>query len=445
MAGDFKACRQAIDLLRKEFYEGRPPLDVERELRIAVKACTLKPKDGCGALAGQFSLGRGVPKDISVRDWILADLCAAGDDSACSSLCRELRIRPEELQLAHGYCRRACKRGDQLSCKDWRKLPPTTKPPALLARTSKPAALIAVLAGADQPTWGEIRDMGEGAITNIHRTGGELYAVARSGLRKSTDGGATWQTLSNAMLGDALQLPDQALILHGEYGSVFRQEPGAQPRAVIEDRKNPVQAIWNTGATIIAVGQAGIVRRSDDGGATFSIVRPADTSSLRAVRGSGDLIYAGGTVMLRSTDGGKNWSQLGSTLDKPVGSLFVTSAGTVLRCRRGGVVEQSSDRGDTWTRIDVPHTIDMCGFAEVGQRVFLTTAVRRRQKVGSYQPYLAESRDGGKSFTAFEVPMDGTLFTLEALSDGRLIAGGGTGPLAHQGRMLIITPNRRDN
>ncbi|MDG4798312.1 S8 family serine peptidase [Micromonospora sp. WMMD1082] len=167
-----------------------------------------------------------------------------------------------------------------------------------------------------------------------------------AGLLTSRDGGATWRRINHlteyaALAGDPRD-PDRVWL--GGEGGLWRSDDGGVNRVKVLD--GPVSALSVDSRRIIVGGAT--IRVSTDGGRTFTEARsaggrftlPMRVSELVESRGvwyagSADFAEAGlrfgGRGVLRSTDGGRTWSNIGAGLpDSSVRSLAVSPDGTWL-------------------------------------------------------------------------------------------------------------------
>lgn len=119
--------------------------------------------------------------------------------------------------------------------------------------------------------------------------------------------------------------------------------------------------------TAIAVGAAGTVMRTSDGGESWGIQHNvADVlSALRGVcfNGATGIAVGLGGIILRTTDGGNTWQQQASVTDLDLYDVVLVDS---LRgfavggdTSDGGVMLRTDDGGQTWTSLDLPEEVVM--------------------------------------------------------------------------------------
>lgn len=161
---------------------------------------------------------------------------------------------------------------------------------------------------------------------------------------KSTDGGNTWNTT----------------------GLSFPVTSGVRIRRLIVNPTNP--------QIVMAVGSMGI-RRSADGGATWSSVSTTNTYDIEFMPGNPSIVYAGGTTFRRSTDGGVTWATIAGVPASGTSNrlaIAVTPANPnfvyVLASNNSGSgflgFLQSTNSGVSFTNITT--TLNLLGWASAG-------------------------------------------------------------------------------
>ena len=210
----------------------------------------------------------------------------------------------------------------------------------------------------------------------------------------------------------------------------------------------------------VAVGERGLVLRSDDGGKTWQ-QSPAPVSvTLTTVRFAdarhGIAVGHGGTVLV-TEDGGQTWTrrldgrQLAAQLlanaqahgdaaaikaaqrlaadgpDKPLLDVVLTGPGRALVIGAYGLALATEDSGKTWAswadRLDNPKGLHLYAVRQRGERIV----------IAGEQGLVLQSIDAGRSFQRIEIPYRGSFFTLELAASGEIVLAGLRGNVWHSG------------
>jgi photosystem II stability/assembly factor-like uncharacterized protein len=205
------------------------------------------------------------------------------------------------------------------------------------------------------------------------------------------------------------------------------------------------------GSHLIAVGERGLILRSDDDGKSWRQLSSPVSVTLTGVDFSdeknGYAIGHGG-IVLRTTDGGAVWKvqldgrSLAQTLlkkaetsndeeaiyqakllvtdgpDKPFLDLLVLGREHLVVVGAYGFAFESNDGGQTWVswmdRIDNLFGLHLYSIRKQGERIL----------VAGEQGFVALSMDDGQSFETIETPYEGSFFTAQLLEqDGIVLAG----------------------
>ena len=163
--------------------------------------------------------------------------------------------------------------------------------------------------------------------------------------------------------------------------------------------------------TAVAVGSAGIILRTADGGATWNLQPSRTTASLNAVSfidaKTGFAVGASGTI-LRTTDGGVTWTQQSSGSSGQlcgVAALNATTAiavgisGTASACNGSwqthisGLILRTSDGGATWAQQSTAAPLWAVAFADENTGI-----------VVGYRNLVLRTTDGGVTWKDLNVP-----------------------------------------
>ena len=226
------------------------------------------------------------------------------------------------------------------------------------------------------------------------------------------------------------------------------------------------------GAAWIAVGERGLVVRSEDGTARWQQVPTPVSVTLTSVRfaneSQGFAVGHGGTV-LTTEDGGRHWERrldgrrIGELLladakvrqdgaaqkaaeqmladgpDKPLLDVLVLGPGRALVIGAYGLALATEDAGRSWvswaTRLDNPKGLHLYAVRQRGSRLV----------IAGEQGLVLKSDDGGRTFQRLDLPYQGSFFTLELPDDREIVVAGLRGNVWHTingGRdwMALATP-----
>jgi photosystem II stability/assembly factor-like uncharacterized protein len=204
-------------------------------------------------------------------------------------------------------------------------------------------------------------------------------------------------------------------------GVAQAHEP-AVPPLVIQAGRVTLLDLAPVGPALLAVGERGIVGRSDDGGQSWQLRQAPTSRTLTALAFVNDKVGVavghGGTV-LRTEDGGATWIAIPI---KEIGHdavLGVTALknGQIVACGAFGMYLVSEDVGRTWRRRSVVEDNferHISRVVETSHGLFLVG------ETGT----LARSTDGGARWTLLKSPYEGSYFGLLEARGGALLAYG---------------------
>ncbi|MGZ6707356.1 MAG: WD40/YVTN/BNR-like repeat-containing protein [Solirubrobacteraceae bacterium] len=186
---------------------------------------------------------------------------------------------------------------------------------------------------------------------------GSAFAPGDNGsLAKTTDGGRTWTRGNVSTPEDVLDVAfptTQTGFALDVAGGLFRTNDGAASWKALDTgttaRPNAVNA--TSASRVLLVGPIGM-RRSTDGGDTFSAVTDRDVTKKRltAIDRAGSALFASGLRdLLRSTDGGKTWTPV----HKPgrVRAVDFVSSKVGFLIDDKGTVWHTTNAGKSWSSL----------------------------------------------------------------------------------------------
>ena len=237
--------------------------------------------------------------------------------------------------------------------------------------------------------------------------GGEGYLVGSYGdIYRSINGGQTWTPFSRHWSYGSLWpyslwfTGSQTVVAAGWYNIWRSFDGGASWSTVLNVPSGVFYDVHFVGERGVAVGKAGLVYCSSDGGATWTPGASSISYDIKAVRirpgGSGLAVGASGTI-LRTSDWGATWQSVyGDTAGSLYGLAYVDSA-TCIAVGSDGIL-RSVDGGATWAQIDVPNSQDLASVSfpapNLGLAVGSNKAFRSRDRGLTWE--FVSSQVGGK-------------------------------------------------
>ena len=222
-----------------------------------------------------------------------------------------------------------------------------------------------ILLSTDQgKTWADVQlpEARQALITRLvfedDKTG---LAIGHEGwIMRTNDGGRTWEEsafekINGAPLMSAARLPSGDWLAVGAFGRVLKSD--AERKEWHEARIDAL-ADWHLNALAasadrkewLLVGEAGAVLRSADGGQNWSLLKPFyDGSFYGAVHlGAGSwLVYGMRGNVFRTTDHGESWSKVALPIPVSLYGHALTPEGRLVLVGQGGTVFVSDDQGQT--------------------------------------------------------------------------------------------------
>ena len=190
--------------------------------------------------------------------------------------------------------------------------------------------------------------------------GGSAYAVGDGPqLHRSADGGATWERaeLAGAPAGDAItgircRDAGTCLMTTGRGDRLLRTDDGGATVTVISASDHPLHAVaWASANGAVAVGSRGATVASSDGGE--SVARAGGELPGRYTRirsAGGDLAFAVGLrgALARTTDGGLTWTPGAVSTSLDVVDASFASASTGYALDAAGTLLRTGNAGASW-------------------------------------------------------------------------------------------------
>jgi photosystem II stability/assembly factor-like uncharacterized protein len=159
---------------------------------------------------------------------------------------------------------------------------------------------------------------GDDAMNMVRTSDGTLWVAGHSVLKKSADGGATWEDVrpdglpSIDVHGFALDPADDQVIYAAIAGEgLYRSDDGGASFEEVSKGVGP--AVYGLAVTsdgrVLAAEQRGVFA-SEDGGTTWRILLEENVVGLAVNPGDERTILAVGSGIFRTSDGGRTWRQV---------------------------------------------------------------------------------------------------------------------------------------
>ena len=157
---------------------------------------------------------------------------------------------------------------------------------------------------------------------------------------------------------------------------------------------NSMQFITELNA--IAVGDEGMLLKTQDGGNTWLQETVTTSENLNFVKFSSQLGFIGGSngLILRTSDGGINWSQISLGTNKDIMSILIHTQNNIWLVGKDGLIMKSEDAGLNWVTISASSDYDLNSIASKSN---LHIGIYGGKKVDN-SPFIMESHDSGNSW-----------------------------------------------
>jgi photosystem II stability/assembly factor-like uncharacterized protein len=260
-----------------------------------------------------------------------------------------------------------------------------------------------------------------------------MYAVGNAlTVLKSTDSGATWaaEPVTGVPAGDLTSIstagPKVALIATATGNQVLRTTDGGSTFTSVVPSSDVTHAVaFATAVSAITVGAYGSAQVSSDGGANWSIVGSRIHGPFRVLRAVSSLAaYAGGDegVLARTVDGGQSWANVSPPTSARVVAIAAPRADTVFVLAADGSLQRSDNGGASYRILDTGTAVLPRAMVALDSNHVLLVGpagVRR-------------STDGGERFQAVAAPI-----LQKALLTGAERVGGAV--LAYGPKRLVVS------
>ena len=176
------------------------------------------------------------------------------------------------------------------------------------------------------------------------------------------------------------------------------------------------------GAQTVA-GNPAIIRRTTNGGATWTNITNIYTDTLRSVWFINDTVgYACGAKgrIIKTTDAGLNWDTVYSGVSNLLRCVMFPTAQTGYICGGGGVILKSTDGGNTWNQLASPLAQDLINIRFANQ----DTGYASSSLSTFLNGYVIRTFDGGATWDTAHTNAQG-LLGIGLANDSTILSGGG--------------------
>ena len=247
------------------------------------------------------------------------------------------------------------------------------------------------------------------------------FMVGTQGLLlRTTDGGEDWQRITLDRIADSLNditfFGKDGWIVGGKGLVLHTADGGQQWIKQNSNSDNSLLALhFINQKKGFAVGEGGTILTTEDGGVSWGLfpldwltILPKELEAMGVVAPNlydvffvdefhGWIVGEKG-IMLSTSDGGKQWSLLGSGTDTSLYSVYFKDQSEGLAVGAEGAFLQTQDGGITWKQIDLPAEVDKISLFKLVMRGSEGIIVGDRGIV-------LRSKDGGKTWDKVDLSM----------------------------------------
>jgi hypothetical protein len=254
-------------------------------------------------------------------------------------------------------------------------------------------------------------------LLGLAASGSTLLASGPAVTLRSTDGGATWTELPK-LSGIRPAFGSKGLaFISSSQGKIHRSTDGGITWSTISTpakaRLMNIAVFSNDDA--LACGDSALLSSFDRGLTWTKIPVPAITMFGLSVRGRTAIAVGGAGFVTRSTDGGATWTQQWLRVGQLLIDVEFVDDTTVVTAGTNGLIMRSTDAGQNWRRVKSPtrHHLRDIAFLDV----------RRGMAVGFWGDALV-TNDGGVTWTRERTGVQSHLFGLTTTPAGDYVASG---------------------
>jgi photosystem II stability/assembly factor-like uncharacterized protein len=258
-----------------------------------------------------------------------------------------------------------------------------------------------------------------------------VLAAGVSQFKRSTDGGARWNTLDNAPWGvmGMTSRPDGVAFAVSLDGKIYRSADAGETWSAVHQHSSALRGIAFANSTVgIAVGDSGTILRTEDGGTSWMNVSATSNDLVSAGFASPAIAFATGrnNTLLRSEDGGRTWQAVSVPAPYPshgLVSIAFTSAsvGTLVGDH---AIYQTIDAGRSWATVATTLGGVMSGGLRSVQYLDATNGI-----VVGGKGHVLRTTNGGQSWGHVPLPTMQDLHDVAYVNSNVVIAVGQGGTI----------------
>lgn len=209
----------------------------------------------------------------------------------------------------------------------------------------------------------------------------------------------------------------------GEAGKLFRSLDGGITWSNSLVGTQTLRSVYAQGSNVLTVGDGGIYHRSSDGGTSWASSTLNGGATMRAMVFQGATqgwVAGNGGTILHTSDGGSAWVSQISGTTSTLYALAFSDALTGYAAGEGGVILKTVDGGATWVPLAGPDSSNVYyALGCSGSSVY----------VGGSNGVAFKSTDGGSSWTSIKLNTDSQsdVTDIAVLSSSRVSFTGGGG------------------
>lgn len=188
----------------------------------------------------------------------------------------------------------------------------------------------------------------------------KIIVVGEDGARLSNDGGAHWVSYApNYTFINTVAAKNDKIVMAGDNGKIIASSDNGVTFS--ERYSNPItdfkRIIFLDGSQMeaIAIGTNGKIFYSNQWGWTWGeITNPSGGTNFWGIafaNATTGMIVGENARILRTTNGGQNWTQLVVSIGVDLYDIRMENATTAITCGEGGKIFRTTDGGDNWTEV----------------------------------------------------------------------------------------------